>query len=84
VKLDNLESGMRRMVAVKLGLLRWEMVEPKKLVLADKGEPLKLTGVLSSSTSSVADVAASIRSSHLLPYAADSPLEGSAEKALRS
>lgn len=44
----------------------------------------RLAGVLSSSTSSVADVAASIRSSHLFPYAADSALEGSAENAFRS
>lgn len=43
------------------------------------------TGVLlSSSALSVAEVAASMRSSHLLPYTAESALEGSAEKAFRS
>ena len=48
-----------------------------------EGLGLALTGVRSSS-SSVADVAASIRSSHRLPYAADKADDGSAEKAFRS
>jgi len=67
VRLGILESGLRRREGVKLDVLILATVGPESSVREIVTCLYRLTGVLSSSTSEVAEVAASIRSSHRFP-----------------
>jgi hypothetical protein len=67
VRLGILGSGLRRTEGVKLDVLILAMAGPESSVREKPICSYRLTGVLSSSTSEVAEVAASIRSSHRLP-----------------
>jgi hypothetical protein len=66
-RLGILGSGLRRREGVKLDVLILATVGPEGSVREIVTCLYRLTGVLSSSTSEVAEVAASIRSSHRFP-----------------